>query len=108
MDHFLGRGNFEHLLLILGILGGQLAAGLTLSRSTISSRGDSIQGFLSNVSYFRRVRAWNFKGSFNYSQDVQTFLIAHTTSGYSYSGSAGRCFWAWQRVIPSVFCSGVD
>lgn len=84
---FSGSANYGHQM-----FGGQLAAGLTISRSTMTGRGDSIQGLLSNVSYFRRVRAWNLKGSFNYSQDVQTFLIAHTTSGYSYSGTASRRF----------------
>ncbi len=82
-----GSANYGHQA-----LGGQFAAGITISQSTLTGRGDSIQGMLSNASYFRRVHAWNFKGSFNYARDVQTFLIAHTTSGYSYSGSASRRF----------------
>ncbi|HEV2349608.1 MAG TPA: hypothetical protein VG028_07170 [Terriglobia bacterium] len=72
------------------VLGGQLAAGINLTRSSIGSAGESMTGLLSNVSYFRQLGPWNVSGSFNYSQDVQTFLIAYTTSGYGYSGTVSR------------------
>lgn len=82
-----GSANYGHK-----VLGGQLAAGINMTRSSLGSAGESMMGLLSTVTYFRRFGAWNVNGSLNYSRDVQTFLIANTSSGYSYSGSVGRRF----------------
>lgn len=72
------------------VLGGQFAAGINITRSSLGSNGQSMMGLLSNASYFHRIGAWNVNGSFNYSRNVQTFLISNTSSGYSYSGSVNR------------------
>ena len=45
---------------------------------------------LSTASYIRQIGAWNVSGSFNYSENVQTILLAYTSSGYGYSGSVSR------------------
>lgn len=77
------------------LLGGQFSASVTATHNT--SGGVSTLGLLSNVIYFRRVGEWSLSGSFGYSQNTQTVLIAYTSSGYSYSFTAsrriGRLYW---------------
>jgi len=80
-----GSVNFGHLL-----LGGQFNSNATVTHSTLANQNESMLGFLSNASYIRQMGAWNVSGGFNYSQNVQTFLVAYTSSGYGYSGSVGR------------------
>jgi hypothetical protein len=79
------------------LLGGQLSASTTVTHNTSGSGGESTLGLLSNVIYFRRVGEWSLSGSFGYSQNTQTVLIAYTSSGYSYSLTAsrriGRLYW---------------
>ncbi len=84
---YAGSANYGHRF-----LGGQFTAGINVSRSSVSNSRESILGLLSNVNYFRRIGTWDVSGSFNYSQNVQTFLISQTTSGYSYTGSASHRF----------------
>ncbi|HTS37190.1 MAG TPA: hypothetical protein VMH04_16055 [Candidatus Solibacter sp.] len=52
----------------------------------------SSRGFLSNLSYTRKLRRWNLNGSFNYSHNTQTVLIGYTSSGHGYSAGIGRKF----------------
>jgi hypothetical protein len=80
-----GSVNYGHSL-----LGGQFTAGVNVSHSSYANNQGSLLGLLSNVIYIRRIGAWSVSGSFTYSQNVQSILIAYTTSGYSYSGSANR------------------
>jgi hypothetical protein len=47
-------------------------------------------GILSTATYIRQIGKWNFSGSAGYSRNTQTFLIAYTSSGYNFSGSATR------------------
>jgi hypothetical protein len=82
-----GSANYGHR-----VLGGQLNAGINVSKSSLSNGQEALTGLLSNVGYFRRFGAWDVNGSFNYSRNVQTFLVAYTSSGYSYSGSVSRRF----------------
>jgi hypothetical protein len=70
--------------------GGQLTAGATVTHNTYASNNGSTLGLLTNVIYVRRFGPWGVNGSFGYSQNVQSILIAYTTSGYSYSLSANR------------------
>ena len=72
------------------LLGGQFTANATVSRNSYGTNGESMLGLLTNVIYIRRFGAWSVSGSFGYSQNVQSLLIAYTSSGYSYSGSANR------------------
>jgi hypothetical protein len=82
---FSGSVNYGH-----HVMGGQFTAGATVTHSSLGSTGESMLGFLSNATYIRRIGAWNVSGSFNYSQNVQTILVAYTTSGYGYSSSVSR------------------
>jgi len=82
-----GSANYGHK-----VLGGQLAAGINVTRSSLGNPGQSMMGLLSSLSYSRRFGTWSLNGSLNYSKDVQTFLIANSSSGYSYSGTASRRF----------------
>ncbi len=82
---FGGSVNYGH-----GFLGGQFSAGLNINHNSYSSDDGSMLGLLSNAVYIRRFGTWGFTTSFNYSRNVQTILIAYTSSGYSYSGSANR------------------
>jgi hypothetical protein len=79
------------------LFGGQLSASVTATHNTSGSVGESTLGLLTNVIYFRRVGEWSLSGSFGYSQNTQTVLIAYTSSGYSYSFTAsrriGRLYW---------------
>lgn len=91
-NSFSGSVNYGHSL-----LGGQFTAGATVTHSSYSTNGESMLGLLTNAIYIRRFGAWAVSGSFGYSQNVQTILIAYTSSGYSYSGSANRRIrrWIW-------------
>src|SRR5579872_181708 len=80
-----GSVNYGHHL-----LGGQFTTGATVTHSTLANSGESMLGFLSNATYIRQIGRWSMSGSFNYSQYVQTILVAYTTSGYGYSGSVSR------------------
>jgi len=80
-----GSLNYGH-----NLLGGQFSAGATVSHNSYGNQGGSMLGVLSNVIYIRRIGAWGVSGSFSYSENVQSVLIAYTTSGYSYSASANR------------------
>ena len=80
-----GSINYGHHL-----LGGQFTTGATVTHSTLANNGESMLGFLSNATYIRQIGKWSMSGGFNYSQNVQTVLVAYTTSGYGYSGSASR------------------
>lgn len=72
------------------VFGGQFSASLTATRSSSSSANESTNSLLGNVIYVRRVGEWSLSGSFGYSQHTQTFLLAYTSSGYSYSAAASR------------------
>jgi len=85
------------------LFGGQLTANATVSENSYSVNGESMLGFLTSVIYIRRFGAWSVSGSLGYSQNVQSLLIAYTTSGYSYSGSATRRI---RRLIWTVTASG--
>ncbi|HXY13289.1 MAG TPA: hypothetical protein VEI26_02180 [Terriglobales bacterium] len=72
------------------LLGGRFNSSATVTRSEFSSTSQSMLGFISLATYIRSVGRWNVGGSFGYSENVQTILLAYTSSGYSYSVSATR------------------
>lgn len=74
------------------LFGGHFTGGTIVTRSSLGSYGGSLVGLLSNAIYTRRIGVWNVNGAVSYSRSAQTLLIAYTTSGYSYSTSAGRRF----------------
>lgn len=71
-------------------LGGQLSTSATVTESTYAYNKSSLLGFLSNVTYIRKVGELGLSASCGYSQNTQTILISYTSSGYSCSGSANR------------------
>jgi hypothetical protein len=85
------------------LIGGQLSATLNVTESNLGQSGESMLGLLSSVTYLRRIGTWDVSGSFNYSQNVQTFLIAYTTSGYSYSATVSHKF---RKVYWNAAASG--
>lgn len=72
------------------LLSGQLSTSATVTESTYGHNNTSLLGVLGNVTYVRKVGEWGLSGSFGYSRNTQTILIAYTSSGYSFSGSANR------------------
>jgi hypothetical protein len=80
-----GSVNYGHSL-----LGGQFTASVTVTQNSFGNFGGSMFSLFSNVIYIRRFGVWSVSGSFGYSRNVQTILIAYMSSGYSYSGSASR------------------
>jgi hypothetical protein len=74
------------------IMGGYMGSSLNIIDSRLDHSSQSSLGFSSNTNYNRRIGAWQVGGYFNYSQNVQTLLIAYTTSFYNFSGNVGRKF----------------
>lgn len=72
------------------LLGGTFNGVLGLTYTDIETTHQSLLGMNTSVNYTRAIRRWSLAGSFGYSQDTQSVLIAYTTSGYNYSGSVGR------------------
>jgi len=85
------------------LLGGQFTATAIVSHNSYGTVGGSTLGFLTDAIYIRKIGAWGLSGSFSYSRNVQSILIAYTTSGYSFSGSANRRI---HRLIWTVSASG--
>ena len=83
-----GDVNYGH-----DLWGGKFTAGTIVTDSTLGNNGGSMLGVLSNAIYIRKIGTWNVSGSIGYSRNVQTILIAYTTSGYSYSASASHRVW---------------
>jgi hypothetical protein len=61
-----------------------------LIRTTLDPSQQTTLGYITSANYARQVGAWSLNGSFNYSRDTQTFLVAFLSSGYGYSASASR------------------
>ena len=80
-----GDVNYGHEL-----WGGRFTAGTIVTESTLGTAGESMLGVLSSAIYIRKIGQWSVSGSAGYSRNVETLLIAYTTSGYNYSVSATR------------------
>jgi hypothetical protein len=80
-----GDVNYGH-----DLWGGKFTAGTVVTDSTLGNAGGSMLGVLSNAIYIRKIGQWSISGSTGYSRNVETLLIAYTTSGYNYSVSATR------------------
>ncbi len=72
------------------LLGGTFNGVLGLTYTNIDTNSQTLLGVTSMVNYSHAIQRWNVAGSFGFSQDTQTVLIAYTTSGYTYSGIVGR------------------
>ena len=70
--------------------GGFLGMSFTVYDSTVDGSSQNQLGFNASTSYGRQIGAWQVNGYFNYTQNVQTYLVTYNTSSYTFSGSAGR------------------
>jgi hypothetical protein len=70
--------------------GGSFGTSFIIYDSTVDGSSQNQLGFTSNVSYGRRIGAWQVNGYFTYVQNVQSYVVTFNTSSYSFSGSAGR------------------
>lgn len=72
------------------LLGGAFNGVLGVTQTFVNTSRESALGLNASANYTHRINRWQLSGGFSYAQDVQTLLIAYTTSGYTYSGSVGR------------------
>jgi hypothetical protein len=74
------------------LLGGYFTAvaGVTRTWLSGSTQYHATTGTNDSITYTRKVAGWNVNGAFGYSQDVETVLIAYTSSGFNYTGGIGR------------------
>jgi hypothetical protein len=77
------------------IFGGSFNANAYVTDNDSSNISGSQIGFSTNASYNRQFGRWNVTMSGGYGQNLQTLLVAYTTSSYSYAGSVGRRFGAF-------------
>ncbi len=70
-----------------GLLGGTWNVAGTIRDNTLDGSSQNNLGFSVTTSYTRRINGWVTSGSFNYAQNVQTFLITYMSSFYNYSGN---------------------
>jgi len=74
------------------LFGGSFSTVFSVTRTTEDNLNQSIVGLLSVTNYSRKIGLWDVGASGNYFQSAQTSLIGYTTSGWGYSGQAGRRF----------------
>ena len=74
------------------LFGGYITAtgGVTQTWLSGSTQYHATTGTNDSITYTRKIAGWNFNGAFSYSQNVQTVLIAYTSSGFNYTGGLGR------------------
>jgi hypothetical protein len=87
------------------VRGGQFNGVLGVTRTSVSPTDQSVLGLNASLNYTHPIQRWTVTGGFGYSQDTQTVLIAYTTSGYTYNGSAGRRI--RRRSYWGVYASGL-
>jgi hypothetical protein len=72
------------------LLGGQFNGVLGFTRTSLNTSNQGTMGVNTSINYTHQIERWTVAGSFGYSQDTQTVLIAYTSSGYNYSGNLAR------------------
>jgi hypothetical protein len=75
--------------------GGRFTTGTIVTESDLGNSGNSsgsMLGILSNAIYLRRIGSWSVSGTVGYTRDVQTLLIAYTSSGYTFTAAASHRF----------------
>jgi len=75
------------LVYTTGFLGGNFNVAGTVRDNTLDGSSQNNLGFSATTNYTRRINEWVMSGSFNYAQNVQTFLITYMNSFYNYSGN---------------------
>ncbi len=74
------------------LLGGSFSANAYVTDNSSSNVTGSQMGISTNASYSRRFGRWNVTAAGGYGQNIQTLLVAYSTSSYSYGLSVGRRF----------------
>lgn len=72
------------------VYGGALNVGSSVTAAVQDQSSENNWGFSNTVSYGHNIGIWQVTGSFSYEQNVQTLLIAYTTSNYNFSGNLHR------------------
>jgi hypothetical protein len=72
-----------------------MGSSVSLFDSTVDGTSTNSLGFAVTTNYNRRIGLWQVGGYFNYAQNVQTLLVAYTSSYYSFSGNVSRRFGEW-------------
>ncbi len=75
------------LIYTRGLLGGNWNVAGSIRDNTLDGSSQNNLGFSVNTNYTRRINNWVMSGSFDYAQNVQTFLITYMNSFYNYSGN---------------------
>jgi hypothetical protein len=70
--------------------GGSFNANAYVTDNNSSNISGSQIGFAGNSSYNKQFGQWNITVAGGYGQNLQTLLVAYTTSSYTFSGSVGR------------------
>lgn len=74
------------------LMGGFLNATAGVSRTSINTSDQSLLGVNGMINYARSFKKWSASGMIRYAENMQTALIAYTTTGYGYSGTLTRQF----------------
>lgn len=74
------------------LFGGSFNANAYVTDNNSSNVSGNQIGFSTNASYNRQFGAWDVSLAGGYGQNIQTLLVAYTTSSFSYAGSVGRRF----------------
>ncbi|MFB3920963.1 MAG: hypothetical protein ACE145_04535 [Terriglobia bacterium] len=93
MTQLSGNGAFSFARPLFGSL--TFSLGLV---DTFTQEGNSGASIVGNVTYLRRLRAWELGADFSYTQQVQTLFDVYTTSTYRYGASVKRRFHSLQWV----------
>lgn len=72
------------------LLHGTFSASGTVTENSDEQTGQGTLGFSTSESYTSEVMGWHVNGSFNYAQNVETFLVTYMNSFYNYSFNARR------------------
>jgi len=92
-QHYFGRSYSGTYLSGTVNYGKRILDTFTFSGSVVDSsngQGTNALGFIGNVNFFHRIKAWQLSGVFSYAQNVQSLLVTYTTSYYSYSANVHR------------------
>jgi len=108
MEQFYGQHNYAATYFngtLFGNYQKPLFGMLNWSISAIDNanqQGNTGLGMTSSVSLNRRMHAWEFAAGVDYQQDVQTILVAYTTSSFRWNGTVARKFhrhWHWNAGV---------
>ncbi|HYL85670.1 MAG TPA: hypothetical protein VE263_15670 [Candidatus Angelobacter sp.] len=74
------------------LFGGTFNGSTFVTDNRLDNSNLNTIGLTTTVNYNRQIELWVVSGSFSYAQNVQTLLVAYTTSYFNYSGHIRRRF----------------